>query len=63
MLGRGHSHFLQINLHPFSDYIEAWNKYSLRDLQNGIFNIIMFIPMGILRPSSAENVKRLSGFF
>lgn len=50
MLGRGHSHFLQMNLHPFSDYIEAWNKYSLRDLQNGLFNIIMFIPMGVLLP-------------
>ncbi|OIB02797.1 hypothetical protein AK95_32135 [Paenibacillus sp. LC231] len=57
MLGRGHSHFLQINLHPFSDYIEAWNKYSLRDLQNGIFNIIMFIPMGILLPFISRKCK------
>ncbi|MGC6585865.1 VanZ family protein [Paenibacillus sp. Dod16] len=57
MLGRGHSHFLQMNLHPFSDYIEAWNKYSLRDLQNGIFNIIMFIPMGILLPFISRKFK------
>lgn len=57
MFGRGHSHFLQMNLHPFSDYIEAWNKYSLRDLQNGIFNIIMFIPMGILLPFISRKCK------
>ncbi|GKU77207.1 VanZ family protein [Paenibacillus sp. L3-i20] len=50
MFGRGNSHFLEMSLHPFSSYIEAWNKYSLRDLQNCIFNIIMFIPMGILLP-------------
>ncbi|WP_339218220.1 VanZ family protein [Paenibacillus sp. FSL W7-1332] len=57
MLGRGNSHFLQMNLHPFSDYVEAWNKYSLRDLQNGIFNIIMFIPMGILLPFISRKCK------
>lgn len=57
MFGRGHSHFLQMNLHPFSDYVEAWNKYSLRDLQNGIFNIIMFIPMGILLPFISRKFK------
>lgn len=57
MLGRGNSHFLQMNLHPFSDYVEAWNKYSLRDLQNGIFNIIMFIPMGILLPFISRKFK------
>ncbi|MCR8642938.1 VanZ family protein [Paenibacillus sp. N1-5-1-14] len=50
MIGRGHSYFLQMNLDPFSSYMEAWNKYSLRDLQNCIFNIIMFIPMGIMLP-------------
>ncbi|MFG1731564.1 VanZ family protein [Paenibacillus sp. 843] len=57
MFGRGHSHFLQMNLHPFSGYIEAWNKYSLRDLQNGLFNIIMFIPMGILLPFISQKCK------
>lgn len=57
MLGRGNSHFLQMNLHPFSDYVEAWNKYSLRDLQNGIFNIIMFIPMGVFLPFISRKFK------
>ncbi len=57
MFGRGNSHFLQMNLHPFSSYIEAWNKYSLRDLQNCIFNIIMFIPMGILLPLISRKFK------
>ncbi|MED4729691.1 VanZ family protein [Aneurinibacillus migulanus] len=57
IFGRGHSHFLQMNLHPFSSYIEAWNKYSLRDFQNCIFNIIMFIPMGILLPLISRKFK------
>ncbi|MDM5186117.1 VanZ family protein [Bacillus sp. DX4.1] len=50
IIGRGTSHYLQMNLHPFSGYVDAWKKYSLRDLQNCIFNILMFVPLGILLP-------------
>jgi glycopeptide antibiotics resistance protein len=50
VIGRGTSHFLEMNLYPFGGYIEAWQKYSLREFQNGIFNILMFVPMGILLP-------------
>lgn len=50
VFGRGTSHFLQLNLYPFGGYIEAWQKYSLREFQNGIFNILMFVPVGILLP-------------
>lgn len=50
IIGRGTSHHLQMNLHPFSGYIEAWKKYSLRDLQNCIFNILMFVPLGMMLP-------------
>ncbi|WP_314588188.1 VanZ family protein [Paenibacillus terrigena] len=57
IFGRGHSYLLQVNLHPFSSYMEAWHKYSLRDLQNCIFNIIMFIPMGILLPLISQKFK------
>ncbi len=50
IFGRGTSHYLEMNLHPFSGYIDAWKKYSLRDLQNCIFNIVMFVPLGIFLP-------------
>lgn len=50
IIGRGTSHYLQMNLNPFSGYIDAWKKYSLRDLQNCIFNILMFVPLGIFLP-------------
>ena len=50
IFGRGSSHFMQMNLQPFSGYIDAWKKYSLRDLQNCIFNILMFVPLGIFLP-------------
>ncbi|MGO4183498.1 VanZ family protein [Paenibacillus sp. TAF43_2] len=50
VIGRGTSHFLEMNLYPFGGYIEAWQKYSLREFQNGIFNILMFVPLGILLP-------------
>ncbi|MFJ6208585.1 VanZ family protein [Lysinibacillus sp. NPDC092081] len=57
IFGRGTSHYLQMNLHPFSSYIEAWNKYSLRDLQNCIFNILMFIPLGLMLPLISQKFK------
>lgn len=50
MFGRGTSYYLQMDLRPLSGYMEAWHKHSLRDLQNGIFNILMFVPMGVLLP-------------
>lgn len=50
IIGRGTSHYLQMNLHPFSGYVDAWKKYSLSELQNCIFNILMFVPLGILFP-------------
>lgn len=50
ILGRGTSHYLQMNLQPFSGYMDAWKKYSLRDLQNCLFNIVMFVPLGVLLP-------------
>lgn len=57
IIGRGTSHYLQMNLHPFSGYIDAWKKYSLRDLQNCIFNILMFVPLGIFLPLIIAKTK------
>ncbi|GLC89118.1 VanZ family protein [Lysinibacillus piscis] len=50
VIGRGTSHYMQMNLQPFSGYIDAWKKYSLRELQNCLFNIAMFIPLGLFLP-------------
>jgi len=38
------------NLQLFSSYIDAWNTFSVRAWQFIIFNIVMFIPLGILLP-------------
>ncbi|MGM9949047.1 MAG: VanZ family protein, partial [Lysinibacillus sp.] len=40
----------QINVSLFSGYINAWNKWSVSELQLIIFNMIMFMPLGILLP-------------
>lgn len=58
VFGRGTSHYLQMNLQPFSGYIEAWKKYSLRDLQNCIFNIFMFVPLGVFLPLINAKFKK-----
>lgn len=58
VFGRGTSHYLQMNLQPFSGYIDAWKKYSLRDLQNCIFNILMFVPLGVFLPLVNSKFKK-----
>ena len=37
-----------INLHIFSSYIKVWNRFSLLELRNIIFNILMFLPFGFV---------------
>ncbi|MGE7129018.1 VanZ family protein [Lysinibacillus xylanilyticus] len=59
IFGRGTSHYLQMNLQPFSGYIDAWKKYSLRDLQNCIFNILMFVPLGVFLPLMNSKFKKI----
>ena len=39
-----------INLHIFSSYIKVWNRFSLLELRNIIFNILMFLPFGFVLP-------------
>lgn len=63
IIGRGSSHFLEMNLQPFSGYIDAWKKYSLRDLQNCIFNILMFVPLGIFLPLLFSKFKAFKRLF
>lgn len=40
----------QFNPSLFSSYVNAWNKWSLPELQLIIFNMLMFVPLGILLP-------------
>lgn len=63
IIGRGSSHFLEMNLQLFSGYIDAWKKYSLRDLQNCIFNILMFVPLGIFLPLLFSKFKAFKWLF
>lgn len=63
VFGRGTSHYLQMNLQPFSGYIDAWKKYSLRDLQNCIFNILMFVPLGVFLPLMNSRFKNFKWLF
>lgn len=46
------AHFFtgQVNLSLFSGYMDAWNKWSMADLQLIVLNIAMFMPLGFLLP-------------
>lgn len=49
-----------INLSLFSGYINAWNKWSYRELQLIIFNMLMFAPLGFLLPLLSKKCEKLS---
>lgn len=49
-LSRGEMYRGSINLNLFSGYIDAWHTFSVMAFQLIIFNIIMFVPLGILLP-------------
>lgn len=57
-LSRAANYKSMINIHMFSGYINAWNKWSLSEFQLIIFNIIMFIPLGLLLPLYNDKFKR-----
>lgn len=40
----------QFNPSLFSSYVNAWNKWSTPELQLIIFNMLMFVPLGVLLP-------------
>ena len=40
----------QFNPNLFSSYVNAWNKWSLPEFQLIIFNMLMFVPLGMLLP-------------
>lgn len=49
-LSRGANYGEHINLSLFSGYVNAWNKWSLTEFQLIIFNMLMFVPLGVLLP-------------
>lgn len=59
-LSRGANFTGNINIDFFSGYVNAWNKWSISELQLIIFNMLMFAPLGFLLPlfwKKAEKFK------
>lgn len=48
-----------VNLHFLSSYKEAWNNFSVRNWQYLIFNIIMFVPLGVLLPLTNKKFQKI----
>lgn len=49
-MSRGANFTGDINTHLFSGYVNAWNKWSFSELQLILFNMLMFVPLGLLLP-------------
>jgi glycopeptide antibiotics resistance protein len=49
-MNRGAGINRHVNLKLFSSYMDAWNTFTVRAWQFIIFNIVMFIPLGMLLP-------------
>jgi glycopeptide antibiotics resistance protein len=49
-LSRGANFTGSFNIDFFSAYVNAWNKWSISELQLIIFNMLMFTPLGFLLP-------------
>lgn len=59
-LSRGGNFTGSFNIDLFSAYANAWNKWSISELQLIIFNMLMFTPLGFLLPlfwKKAEKFK------
>lgn len=59
-LSRGANFPGSFNIDFFSAYVNAWNKWSISELQLIIFNMLMFTPLGFLLPlfwKKAEQFK------
>lgn len=48
----------QIDLHLFRSYFEAWNTFSKRNWQLVIFNIVVFLPYGLLLPVVLKKMRK-----
>jgi glycopeptide antibiotics resistance protein len=57
-LSRGEAYSGSINLNLFSGYIDAWNSFSVIAFQLIVFNILMFVPLGVLLPLFSSKFKK-----
>ncbi len=60
MFSRGANFKGWINFRLFSDYVNAWNNWSLSELQLIIFNMLMFMPLGFLLPMLGKRLRRFT---
>ena len=58
-LSRGANYTGEINIDFFSGYINAWNKWSISELQLIIFNMLMFAPLGFLLPVLWKKAEKI----
>lgn len=58
-LNRGSGIYGGINFNLLSSYKEAWNNFDVRTWQYLIFNIIMFVPLGILLPIAHVKFQKI----
>lgn len=59
LLGRVQGMYGRVNFHFLSSYKAAWNKFDVRSWQYIIFNIIMFVPLGILLPIAHKKFQNV----
>lgn len=57
-LSRGQNFEGWINLRLFSGYLSAWHQWSLSEFQLIIFNMLMFLPLGLLIPLLGKRTRR-----
>lgn len=62
-LNRGANYADDFNFNLFSGYVNAWNKWSLSELQLILFNMIMFMPLGFLLPLLSRKAERFNIMF
>lgn len=57
-LSRGANYADDFNFNMFSGYVNAWNKWSITELQMILFNMLMFLPLGFLLPLLSRKTER-----
>lgn len=58
-LSRGSNFSGAFNIHFLSGYVNAWNHWSISELQLIIFNMLMFAPLGFLLPILWKKAEKL----
>jgi glycopeptide antibiotics resistance protein len=59
-LSRGANYADAFNFNMFSGYVNAWSKWSMTELQMILFNMLMFLPLGVLLPLLSGKTERFS---